>query len=139
MEQNKKSLNHSKKRHHQIQALRTTTLPASLIFFLAILDNKLGLDNNGLVLQQNTFFENLKVPKLCERCLVLLGGLHFLREQRPQLVDVEDWRVEFVVKLVKIAHSILAEEDPAMVHAFRYGRGGWCWQRRTTKTRRGCW
>lgn len=97
---------------------------------LSDLGNKLGLDHNGLVLRQNALSENLKVPELRdvdERRLVLLGGLvlHFLRDQGPQLVDVEDRRVEFVAKLVKIAHSYLAEEprvvfveeDPVVVHA----------------------
>lgn len=84
-----------------------------------------------LILRQNTLTQNLKVTKLGninQRSRILGSpGLVFniLRDQRPELVDVDDGTVKLVAKFVEVTHTdlseitrmVFVEKDSVVVHA----------------------
>ncbi|KAG8500153.1 hypothetical protein CXB51_004461 [Gossypium anomalum] len=104
----------------------TTSL---LNFLLGGLRHQLSLDDHRLILRQNTFSEDFKVPELCHvdhRSRILGGlGFHVLRDKRPELVDVDDGAMELVTEPVEVPHTnlteitrmVFVEEDPVVMHA----------------------
>lgn len=102
---------------------------ASLLnLLLGDLGHKLGLHHNRLILRQDTLAQNLEITELRDinQWNVVFGGLilHFLRDQGPDLVDVDNRAIELVAKLVEVTHTdfteitrvILIEENPVVVH-----------------------
>ncbi|EXB82531.1 hypothetical protein L484_027707 [Morus notabilis] len=99
-----------------------------LNLLLGDLGDELGLDDDRLILRQDSFAQNLEVSELSDidERDVVLGGLvlDLLRNHGPELVDVDDRAVEFVTELVEIPHTdlaevarvILVEEDSVVVH-----------------------
>lgn len=103
--------------------------PTGLLdLLLGDLGDEFGLDDDGLVLRQDSLSEYFKEAKLgdVDQRHTVLGGLvlGLLRYKRPELVDVDDWAVELVAQLVEISHADLAEvprmvlvkEDAVVVH-----------------------
>jgi len=96
---------------------------------LSNLWNKLGLDNNGLLVRQNPLAKYLEVTELSNinHGHSILGCLVFdiLGDHGPELVDVDDGTVELVAELVEVTHTnltevtrmVFVEEDPVVVHA----------------------
>jgi hypothetical protein len=103
--------------------------PAGLLdLLLSGLGHELSLDHEGLVLRQDPLAQYLEVAELghVKQRHVVLGGLvlHLLGNERPQLVNVDDWAVKFVAQPVEVPHADLAEvtrvvlvkEDSVVVH-----------------------
>ena len=104
---------------------RATSL---LDLLLSGLGNELGLNNNGLVLGQDTLAKNLEVTELgnINQWSVVVGSLvlDLLGYERPELVQVDDGAMELVAELVEIPHTdfteetrvVLVEENAMVVH-----------------------
>nr|POE96149.1 hypothetical protein CFP56_65602 [Quercus suber] len=100
-----------------------------LDLLLRDLRDELGFNNDRLVLRKNTLAQDLEVAELSDidHRSAVVGGLvlDIVGEERPELVDVNDWAIELVAKLVEIAHTdfaeeprmVLVEQDPVVVHA----------------------
>ncbi|CAL5349836.1 unnamed protein product [Camellia sinensis] len=96
---------------------------------LSSLRNNLSLDNDRHRLRQYALTKNLEVTKLSDIDHRSIGwgslGLDFLRNERPQLVDVDDGAIELVAEPVEVPHPdfaevtwmVLVEEDAVVVHS----------------------
>ena len=71
-------------------------------------------DDERLVLRQDTLAQDLEVAKLSDvdQGSVILGSLvlDLVRDQGPELVDVDDWAIELVTELVEVTHTDFTEE-----------------------------
>ncbi|KAG6654967.1 hypothetical protein CIPAW_05G182800 [Carya illinoinensis] len=107
---NKNVTNTQKRRNLSSENDSTTRL---LDFLLGNLRNELGLDYDGLVLRQHALAQDLEEAILGD---VNQGNFVFgrlvldvLRDQGPELVDVDDGAVELVAELVEVSHTNLTE------------------------------
>lgn len=107
-------------KHHRATCL--------LNLLLSRLRNQLRLNNDRLVLRQNPFPQNLEVPELryVDQRNIVFASLLFdvFRNQRPELVYVDNGAIKLVAELVEIPHThftkisrvVFVEEDPVVVH-----------------------